>query len=369
MSISEVTKDGVHNGRPPGEATTGVNVPGGPGTPDHPGADGRYQRRRRGEPTPTSYYGQPILNKPVWGAPDIPGYLFLGGLAGAGSVISAAAQLTARCRLARASKVANATAIGLSLVALVHDLGRRGRFLNMLRVFKVTSPMSVGSWLLAGFAPATMASAFCDVTGLLRPVGALATTGAAVLGPGVATYTAALISDTAVPAWHEGHRMMPFVFASSAAASAAGLGLVAAPVAETAPLKLLAGCAALGELALTKTMEERMGVVKEAYHQGKAQKLMRGSEVLLAAGAAIVLTSGRSRARRTVGGLSVLAGSALTRFGIFEAGVASAQDPKYTVGPQRERLKNRQDIAGAQPAPTQRLDATALPEAPLGGYQ
>jgi len=355
MSISEVTKDGMRNRRPLGEATTGVNVAGGPD---------RYERRRGLEPTPTSYYGLPVLNKPVWHAPDIPGYLFLGGLAGAGGVVSAAAQLTGRRRLARVTKVANAAAAGLSLVALVHDLGRRGRFLNMLRVFKVTSPMSVGSWLLAGFAPATMASAFCDITGLLRPVGALATTGAAVLGPGIATYTAALISNTAVPAWHEGHEMMPFVFAASAAASAAGFGLAAAPVEETTPLKLLASTAGMAELALTKIMEKRMGMVEGAFHQGRADKLMRGAEMLLAAGSALTLISGRSRLRRAAGGLSIFAGSAFTRFGIFEAGRVSAQDPKYTVEPQRERVNRRRAATnepsanGGQqpPAPERRAD-------------
>ena len=30
----------------------------------------------------TSYYGRPILKAPVWKQPDVPLYLFLGGLAG-----------------------------------------------------------------------------------------------------------------------------------------------------------------------------------------------------------------------------------------------------------------------------------------------
>jgi hypothetical protein len=98
----------------------------------------------------SSYYDRPVLHEPTWAATDIAGYLFLGGLAGASSVLAAGAQLTQRPRLARTAKVGAAGAIGLSLAALVHDLGRPSRFLNMLRVFKPTSPMSVGSWLLAG---------------------------------------------------------------------------------------------------------------------------------------------------------------------------------------------------------------------------
>ena len=85
-----------------------------------------------------SYYGLPILNAPVWHSPDIPGYLFLGGLAGTSSVLAAGAHLTGRAQLAGRTKVVAAGAIGLSAVALVHDLGRPSRFYNMLRVVKPT---------------------------------------------------------------------------------------------------------------------------------------------------------------------------------------------------------------------------------------
>ncbi|MDQ1441159.1 MAG: hypothetical protein QOG97_1387, partial [Acidimicrobiaceae bacterium] len=102
----------------------------------------------------TSYYGLPILNAPVWHSPDIPGYLFLGGLAGASSVLAAGAHVTGRRDLAIRSKVVATGAIGLSAAALVHDLGRPSRFYNMLRVLKPSSPMSVGSWLLAAYGPA-----------------------------------------------------------------------------------------------------------------------------------------------------------------------------------------------------------------------
>jgi hypothetical protein len=289
------------------------------------------------QPEFRSYYGQPILNQPVWEAPDIPGYLFLGGLAGAGAAIAAGAALTRRPALARVSKIGAAAAGNLSLVALVHDLGRPTRFLNMLRVFKVTSPMSVGSWLLGAFVPAASVAALTDVTRRFPAVGALATAGAAALGPPVTSYTAALISDTAVPAWHDGHREMPFVFSASGAAAAAGLGLLAAPSDESAPLRPLAVGAALGEVGLSKLMEQRMGLSGEAYHEGKARTYMRAAETLTGAGAALVAIGGRGRLRNALGGAALIAGSALTRFGIFEAGLNSAKDPKYTVVPQRER--------------------------------
>jgi hypothetical protein len=119
---------------------------------------GRHRRRTEGQPVPearfTSYYGRPVLKPPVWRALDIAGYLYLGGLAGASSVLAAGAELGGRHRLARSARIGAGAAITLGAVALVHDLGRPARFVNMLRVVKVSSPMSIGSWLLTAYAPA-----------------------------------------------------------------------------------------------------------------------------------------------------------------------------------------------------------------------
>ncbi|MGD0374805.1 MAG: NrfD/PsrC family molybdoenzyme membrane anchor subunit [Streptosporangiaceae bacterium] len=288
-----------------------------------------------------SYYGRPVLKEPVWRAPDVPGYLFLGGLAGASSLLAAFAQLAGNRELSRAAKTGAAGAISLSAVALVHDLGRPERFLNMLRVFKVTSPMSVGSWLLAGYGPAAGAAAACAVTGRLPRAGAAATIAAAALGPGIATYTAALLCDTAVPAWHEGYREMPYVFAGSAATAAGGLGMLAVSPARGGQAVRFAVLGAATELTAKNMLVRRLGDTGEPYQAGRAGSLLQAGEVLTAAGLAGAVLAGRSRAMAAVSGAALVAASALTRFGIFEAGLASARDPKYTVGPQRERLRER----------------------------
>ncbi|WP_433540776.1 NrfD/PsrC family molybdoenzyme membrane anchor subunit [Streptosporangium sandarakinum] len=207
------------------------------------GAAGRPRRRRRGERLMVpeaefrSYYGKAVINEPTWQAHDIAGYLFLGGLAGASSTLAAAGELTGRPHLARACKAGALCALGGSLYALIHDLGRPGRFLHMLRVFKVISPMNMGTWILSGYGPQAGVAAATAVTGWFPRLGRAATVGAGLTGPLVATYTAALISDTAVPAWHDGYREMPFLFAGSAAASAGGLGMLAAPVGEAGPAR------------------------------------------------------------------------------------------------------------------------------------
>ncbi len=289
---------------------------------------------------PDSYYGRPVIKEPIWGSPEVPGYLFLGGLAGASSLLAAFAQATGNRQLARASKTGAAGAIGLSLVALVADLGRPTRFLNMLRVFKVTSPMSVGSWLVSAYSPAAAAAAGCALTGKLPKTGAAATAAAAVFGAGVATYTAALLTDTAVPAWHEGHREMPFLFAGSAATAAGGLGMLAVgqPAAGQAIRFAVLGSAA--ELTAKSMLLQRLGDTAQPYQSGRPGKLMEAAEVLTAAGLTGAVLAGRNRAAAAASGAALLAASALTRFGVFFAGKDSARDPAYTVGPQRQRLQS-----------------------------
>lgn len=357
MSQADVTRDGLRGTRPGREATTGVNVP------------RRRSGKRGGEQAMvpsaefTSYYGKPILNSPVWESPDIPGYLFLGGLAGGSSLLALGADLTGRGMLSRVAKTSAFAAGGLSLAALVHDLGRPSRFLNMMRVFKVTSPMSVGSWLLGGYVPAAGVAAAAALTGRVPRLGAAATVGSALLGPAVASYTAALISNTAVPAWHDGYPEMPFVFTGSGMMAAGGLALLAAALAgtgrsEVEPARNLALLGWAMEAAASERMEHRIGIVAEPYSKGRGGRYRKAGKALGVAGAAgaalsgLSAASGHGRAVAALSGAALLAASAATRWGIYHAGLASAADPKYTVIPQREWLNNREQANGAGKART-----------------
>jgi formate-dependent nitrite reductase membrane component NrfD len=288
-----------------------------------------------------SYYGRPVIKETVWGVPEVPGYLFLGGLAGASSALAASAELTGRPELARAAKTAAAGAISLSAVALVRDLGRPARFHHMLRVFKPTSPMSVGSWLLTGYGPAAGVAAASAVTGWLPRIGRAATVAAAVLGPGVAAYTAALLSDTAVPAWHEAHRELPYLFVSSAATAAGGLGLALVRSEQAGPARNLAVAGASAELVVKSLLIQRLGAAAEPYQSGRAGYLMEAAEILTAAGLSAAALGGRNRAAAALAGAALVASSALTRFGVFYAGRISARDPRYTVVPQRDRIRRQ----------------------------
>jgi hypothetical protein len=114
------------------------------------------------------------------------------------------------------------------------------------------------------------------------------------------------------------------------------------PVDEAGPSRKVALAGVALELAAIQRVEHGHGIVSEPYHLGKAGKLLRAAKTATISGAGITALAGRTRAGSVVGGVLLAAGSLLTRMGIFEAGLASAKDPKYTVIPQRERLEARQ---------------------------
>ncbi|MCW2613343.1 MAG: nrfD, partial [Frankiales bacterium] len=234
----------------------------------------------------TSYYGRPIVKASPW-EHDIPAYLFLGGVMAGSSLLSAGADLTGRPAMRRTGRVGALLALTASMVALVHDLGRPSRFLNMLRVVKVTSPMSVGTWLLTVYGPFAGLAGASELRPLLprrlrdglvgrllgasgRPAGLVA----AAVAPTIASYTAVLLSDTATPTWHDSHRHLPLVFVGSASAAAGGLAMVGSPVSEAGPARRLAVGGAVLELAVEHRMEQAMGLTAEPLHLGHAGQLM-----------------------------------------------------------------------------------------------
>lgn len=328
-----------------------------------------------------SYYGRPVIKSPVWHEPHMPTYLYLGGLSGASSVMAVMAGLTGRDRLARTYRVVAALGAAAGAGLLAAELGRPERFLNMLRVFKPTSPMSMGSWTLAAHGALTTVAAASAITapgpatrsvtrtvtrtispavirpigrpgtrsGVITAIGDVAALLAGVTGPMMATYTAVLVADTAVPAWHEGYRELPFLFAGSALAGAGAAGMLATPRAEAGPARAVAMLGATMETVAGAVLERRLGFIAEPYRQGRAGRLMRSARALTIGGGLLAAVAGHGRALTALSGLVLTAGALCTRFGVLAAGRASAADPKYTVVPQRRRLDAR-DAAAARNA-------------------
>jgi Polysulphide reductase, NrfD len=286
-----------------------------------------------------SYYGRPVLKEPVWKG-EIPWYLFTGGLGGASSVLSLVARATGNEPLARRSIYIGAAADAVSPLLLIADLGRPERFLNMLRVFKVTSPMSVGSWILGFSSAASWGAAFLSAIGRLRRTRDVARTASAVSGAPLAVYTATLIADTAIPVWHEARHELPFLFASSAAASAGAASTMSLPPGEAGPARRIAVGGALIENAAMLAMEKRLGMIGEPYHQGEAGRYNKLAKACTLGGAAVLAGPGRKLRPASIAGAAlILAGEVALRWSVFKAGFQSARDPKFTIVPQRERLR------------------------------
>jgi hypothetical protein len=198
--------------------------------------------------------------------------------------------------------------------------------------------MSVGAWILLVSAGASSTAAVLELAGRLRPVKLAAELVAAAAGPPLATYTGVLVADTAVPVWHEGRRELPWLFGSSACASAGAAACAFLEPREAASARRLAVAGVAAEAIAMHAMEWRLGEVGEVYRQGAAGKLAWAAKALAGTGALLLARRGaRSRRAAALGGALVCAGELCLRWSVFRAGFQSARNPKYTIKPQRAR--------------------------------
>lgn len=294
-----------------------------------------------GDPT---YYERPLLKQPTW-IWTVPAYFYAGGLGGAAAIIAGALDWRGEHEPARRLRrtALLATVVGSGL--LVADLGRPERFLNMLRVLRVTSPMSVGSWVLA----ANGATLGCSVgSALLRervpgPWGAVARISgyqAALLSSIQCTYPAVLLCCTAVPIWQQTRHALPFLFAASAISSVGSLADLMGW--EEPGLAIFSNAGKALELAASVSVEKEAELAPERvgqpFREGLSGKLWRASAVLTGASLALTLWPGKSPWRRRLSGLCGTAGALALRFAALEAGKASARDPRASFHTQRQRL-------------------------------
>lgn len=294
---------------------------------------------RQFEPT---YYGRPAIKSPVW-IWTIPAYFFVGGLAGAAMVLGSAAQLLggARMRLfAQRCHWTGAAAGGIGSALLIADLGRPSRFLNMLRVFRPTSPMSVGSWVLAAATPCSLGAAlFYRQGGLLGSLGEMGGYGAGILGIPLAGYTGVLLANTAIPVWQQSRRSLPVLFIGSSMTSAASiLKLLPLPPGGGDVVHTFGVVGSLIELAAGRAMERESSQVDQVgkpLRQGAAGMLWTTAKVLTAASLVASVLPGQSRGKRRLAGILGALGSICLRFAVFHAGQVSSRDPHATFRQQR----------------------------------
>ena len=280
-----------------------------------------------------SYYGLPTLKAPVW-TWEVPAYFFVGGASGAAAVIGAVArQAGGHTSLVSDARWIAAVGGAASAPLLISDLGRPERFLNMLRVFKLRSPMSVGAWTLVAFSNSAGAAACADLIARVSrgriPVTIVADAAAvmsAATGLVLSTYTGVLIGATAVPVWSRNVQLLPIHFGASGLGSAVSL------------LELLGHRSrALNRIAIgVALVETAIGLAFETQHDAIQEPLTRGPSGLVTrlggvfsgpVPLALRVLGDRSPNARRVAAVSTLVGSLLTRFGWIEAGRASSRTP------------------------------------------
>ncbi|MHA7634963.1 NrfD/PsrC family molybdoenzyme membrane anchor subunit [Corallococcus sp. M7] len=292
-----------------------------------------------------SYYGMPVLKEPLW-IWTVPAYFYVGGVAGAASVLGVALEHLGGRRLERLAGRCHAVATAGDMVSaglLIHDLGRPSRFLNMLRVFRPTSPMSMGSWVLAGSgAVNTAAFVLRRMPGALGFMGRTAGMMGAVLGLPLAGYTAVLVSNTAVPLWQQVGRTLPLFFMSSATASAGSLlSLFPHTDAEERVLRRFRIAGKVAELFTREAVEleaRRVVEVGKPLRTGASGALWMLSRTCSMAGLVMDVLPGRARWKQVAADVLTTVGAVAARYAVIQAGRASARNPQATFQGQRQGL-------------------------------
>lgn len=328
--LEELRREAHTKGRVEGR---GVDVSGGPipvnVPPNKPNTRIGASEDNAGK---TGYYGMPAIKPPVW-TWEIPLYFFIGGAAGMAAVIAMATLFLGRMEISRPAMWIAATGGVLTPVLLVMDLGRPLMFLNMLRVFKPQSAMSMGVYILTPFGMASIPGALATELyarhllpeGIWTTLLHLAVYGLVIVsglsGMLLATYTGVLIGATAVPAWHTHRVVLPLHF------GIAGLGTAAALLElfgyRIAPLNAISWLAIGVETALWLWLFKKHGAADRTVHEGRSGLMLKTAEILtgplalaLRAGGLLPFSAG-----------SFVIGAFISRFGWIQAGKMSAKDP------------------------------------------
>jgi hypothetical protein len=287
------------------------------------------------------YYGQPVVKPPVW-TWQVPLYFFMGGLAGMSAVIASGAVISHHLDLGRAAMwVAAIAGAVLSPVLLIMDLGRPRLFLNMLRVFKHRSAMSMGAWILTLFGAAVVPGLIAlelhahqifagPLDQMMRVAAGIFIFASAVFGTLLATYTGVLIGATAIPAWFLHRTLLPIHFGTAGLGSAAALLELFGH--RMPALNVIGLYAAAIETALLIWLSiDKHGAADRAIHEHGSGWLIRTGEFLTGPLALLLRFFGLV----PFAAISFLAGSLVSRFGWIWVGKVSGSDPEAVFASQR----------------------------------
>jgi formate-dependent nitrite reductase membrane component NrfD len=280
------------------------------------------------------YYGRHLVKPPVW-SDLIPLYFFAGGMAGTAATLGLAERVARNDRLARTMILGAAAGTAVSAFCLIADLRKPERFLNMVRHFNPTSPMSVGVYIFSAFGGSVFIAAGSEITGVAKPAGRFFEAIAGLIGPVMSVYTSVLVGNTVMPAWHLPRATLPALFAATSASGAGAWGMLFGPAHASGSARHLSILGGTAMLAALQAVYHELGPVQvQAYTKGEAGALARAARVLNVGGIVCATLAKKSDALGRIAGALLLAGGLAERFAVYRAGCASAKDPKYTIAAQ-----------------------------------
>jgi formate-dependent nitrite reductase membrane component NrfD len=295
-----------------------------------------------------TYYGRPLLKKPHWEW-EVIAYLFMGGvMGGSGILIALADEDGDDAALARNARyLAFVLAATCPLVLITH-LGRPERFLNMLRIFKTKSVMSMGVWGLIGFSLPASAAAVAQLArdgvlpkrfAFVRYLGPRAITDplSLVLGAFIGGYTGVLLSATANPLWATGKRHIPALsvcsgLAGACAANGLMLALFGGNDSTRGKLDRLELAAGVAELGIILAFRAHAGDTGNPMFAGPRGRRLR--DVTLIGGIAVPsllhVLPFHAKWKTILASTLTLFGGYVLRETLIEAGKESADDPRVS---------------------------------------
>ena len=296
-------------------------------TPE-PGEVAAVNRRGREAPVADDEVHGPLIKAPVW-TWEVPLYFWVGGVASGSAFVAMACDIAGDTHSARTARLVALAAVAPAPVLLIADLGRPGRFLNMLRIFKPRSPMNLGAWCLVGFTATDAAAVAADALRLDRAGRGLGAA-TAVMGGYLGSYTGVLLASTAVPVWSRSRSFLGPIFVATATATGAALtrivlvagGLPVGHPTRVALARVESGAIA-AELLLSSINRRRLGPAGRTLRQGRPRMLFRIANGTVLAGLALRLGGARTH---TISSLLYLAGGLAYRYAWIQAGPASAHD-------------------------------------------
>jgi formate-dependent nitrite reductase membrane component NrfD len=306
-----------------------------------------------------AYRGVPILAQPTW-RHEIAAYFYLGGISSGAFVLGSLARLAGgerRLQMSHTAQYVSCAAMLPCAPLLIADLGRPALFHHMLRIFKPSSPMNLGAWTLTAHRAMSTITAARALAGEARlPLGVcntlLGVCNTPLLGslvrrmperplavaglPSALTlggYTGVLLGTTSVPVWATSPLLGALFMASSLSTGAAATSL-AAPVSgrstpgEEAALRRLSLVLGAGEMATLGGYVATSDSAAKPLLTGKNRLLMIGAAASLVASTALEVAGLLTGSKRFshAAAAATLVGGALLRWGVVQAGHASARD-------------------------------------------